>query len=216
MGTGQVVSIAKVHVAPRSNNTHGTGTSTGPPFALSSARFFLSFASSIHWSSELSNLTTFLLSIISSKLVFHVRSSWSTICPRKLSSTSGLYCAAVGKHDAKFLDEHLSRVALEAWLKTLMRPCARGPGASAIGGAGVGEGERELGSVAAGIMGYRCLAMRDGGKLVVAEYLLVLKVVCTSHGRLCLPDNTLGSARASVLPPDPAICFVVTLPLYHG
>jgi hypothetical protein len=31
-----------------------------------------------------------------------------------LSSTSGLYCAAVGKHDAKFLFEHFSSVALEA------------------------------------------------------------------------------------------------------
>jgi len=29
-------------------STHGTGVSTGPPFALSSARFFLSFASSMH------------------------------------------------------------------------------------------------------------------------------------------------------------------------
>jgi predicted ATP-dependent Lon-type protease len=29
-------------------DTYGTGVSTGPPFALSSARFFLSFASSIH------------------------------------------------------------------------------------------------------------------------------------------------------------------------
>lgn len=133
-------------------STYGTGVSTGPPFALSSARFFRSLASSIHWSRELSSLTTFLLSIISSKLLFHVRSSWSTIWPLRLSRTSGLYCAAVGKHEAKFLAEHLSRVAFEAWLKTLIRPCARGPGVSAMGRAGVGEGERELGFAAAGIM----------------------------------------------------------------
>jgi hypothetical protein len=135
-------------------DAYGTGVSTGPPFALASARFFLSFASSIHWSRELSSLTTFLRSMMSSKLVFHVRSSWSTICPRRLSSTSGLYCAAVGKHDAKFLDEHLSSVAFDAWLKTLIRPCARGPGASAMGGAGVGDGEREASFVAAGMITY--------------------------------------------------------------
>jgi hypothetical protein len=35
-----------------------------------------------------------------------------------------------------------------------MRPCARGPGASAMGGAGVGEGEREVGAVAPGMLGY--------------------------------------------------------------
>jgi hypothetical protein len=100
--------------------------------------------------------------MMSSKLVFHVRSSWSTICPRRLSSTSGLYCAAVGKHDAKFLDEHLSSVAFDAWLKTLIRPCARGPGVSAIGGAGVGDGERESGFVAAGMITYGCEAICDG------------------------------------------------------
>jgi hypothetical protein len=152
--TTALISIGVVRL--QRSRTHGTGISTGPPFALSSARFFLNFASSIHWSSELSSLTTFLLSMMSSKFVFHVRSNWSTIWPRRLSRTSGLYCAAVGKHDAKFIEEHLSSVALEAWLKTLIRPCARGPGASAMGGAGVGEGERELGSVAPGMLGYEC------------------------------------------------------------
>jgi hypothetical protein len=37
-------------------------------------------------------------------------------------------------------------------LKTLIRPCARGPGASAIGRAGVGDGERDSGFVAVGIV----------------------------------------------------------------
>jgi hypothetical protein len=61
----------------------------------------------------------------------------------------------------------LSSVALEAWLKTLMRPCARGPGASAMGGAGVGDGEREWGSVAACMLEYECRCMRDGGCAVI-------------------------------------------------
>ena len=33
-----------------------------------------------------------------------------------------------------------------------MKPCARGPGVSAMGGAGVGDGERESGIVAEGIL----------------------------------------------------------------
>jgi hypothetical protein len=52
-------------------------------------------------------------------------------------------------------------------LKTLMRPCARGPGASAMGGAGVGDGEREVVSVAPGIVDYECWSMRDGANSVV-------------------------------------------------
>jgi hypothetical protein len=56
-----------------------------------------------------------------------------------------------------------------------MRPCARGPGASAMGGAGVGDGDRELGSVAAGMVEYECWAMRDGKKFVVAIAVLVSK-----------------------------------------
>lgn len=71
---------------------------------------------------------------------------------RRFSRTSGLYCAAVGKHEAKFAGEHLSSVALTAWLKMLIKPCARGPGVSAMGGAGVGDGERESGCVAAGMV----------------------------------------------------------------
>lgn len=67
----------------------------------------------------------------------------------------------MGKHDAKLLDEHLSSVAFEAWLKTLMSPCARGPGVSAMGGAGVGDGEREVGSVALGMMLYEWGGMRE-------------------------------------------------------
>ena len=79
---------------------------------------------------------------------------------RSPSRVSGAYCAAVGKQDAKFLDEHLSSVALDAWLKTLIKPCARGPGVSATGGAGAGEGDREGGCVAVGMAGYECC---DGG-----------------------------------------------------
>ncbi len=67
----------------------------------------------------------------------------------------------MGKQAAKFLDEHLSSVALEAWLKTLIRPCARGPGVSAIGGAGAGEGDREGGFVAVGMVEYKCCG--EGG-----------------------------------------------------
>lgn len=54
-------------------------------------------------------------------------------------------------------------------MKTLMRPCARGPGASAIGGAGVGDGDREFGSVAAGMMRYECYNMRDSMRPVVTK-----------------------------------------------
>lgn len=136
--------------------TYGTGASTGPPLALASARFFLSFASSMHCSSSLTSLTTCRFFKISSKLTLHVRSSWSTIWLRRPSRVSGAYCAAVGKHDAKFSAEHLSSVAFEALLKTLIRPCARGPGASATGGAGAGDGDREGGFVAVGMVEYEC------------------------------------------------------------
>lgn len=141
--------------SPRSmvRATHGMGVSTGPPFALVSARFFLSFASSMHLSSELTDFTTSRLAMMPSNWAFHVRSSCSTICCRRLSKVSGLYCAAVGKHDAKFLAEHFSKVLSTVALKMFMKPCARGPGVSAMGGARVGEGERESGLVAEGILG---------------------------------------------------------------
>lgn len=132
-------------------STHGIGVSTDPPFASNSARFFLNLASSMHWSSELRSRTTSRRAMMSSKFNFQVRSSWSTIWLRKFSSTSGLYCAAVGKQEAKLADEHFSSVAFTAWLKILMRPCARGPGVAAMGGAGVGDGEREAGCVVAGM-----------------------------------------------------------------
>jgi hypothetical protein len=51
------------------------------------------------------------------------------------------------------LGEHLSSVDFTAPSKTFKRPVARGPGVSAMGGAGVGEGERESGFVADGILG---------------------------------------------------------------
>ena len=41
-------------------------------------------------------------------------------------------------------------------LKTLIRPWARGPGASATGGADTGDGDREGGIVAVGMVGYEC------------------------------------------------------------
>jgi hypothetical protein len=140
----------------RRSHTYGTGMSTGAPSVLSSARFFLVFASSMHSSSSLTSLITSRFFKISSKLTFHVRSSWSTIWLRRPSRVSGAYCAAVGKQDAKFADEHLSSVALEALLKTLIRPWARGPGASATGGAGAGDGDREGGFVAVGMVEYEC------------------------------------------------------------
>jgi len=68
----------------------------------------------------------------------------------------------------------------------LMRPCARGPGASAMGGAGVGDGERELGSVAEGMMGYECCAMYDGRKPRVARDLVVLEATGTWHASPCV------------------------------
>jgi F0F1-type ATP synthase beta subunit len=58
----------------------------------------------------------------------------------------------VGKHEAKLLGEHLSSVDFTAPSKTFSRPAARGPGVSAIGGAGVGDGERESAFVAEGIL----------------------------------------------------------------
>lgn len=57
----------------------------------------------------------------------------------------------VGKQEAKLSGEHLSSVDFTAPSKTFKRPAARGPGVSAMGGAGVGDGERESGFVAEGI-----------------------------------------------------------------
>lgn len=68
-----------------------------------------------------------------------------------LSRASGVYCAMVGKHDEKLAGEHLSSVDFTAPSKTLSRPVARGPGVSAMGGAGVGEGDRDSGFVAEGM-----------------------------------------------------------------
>jgi hypothetical protein len=65
-------------------------------------------------------------------------------------------------------------------LKTLIRPCARGPGASAMGGAGVGDGEREEGSVAAGMMKYECYEMRDSARPVAAQDVPVLDKACAN------------------------------------
>jgi hypothetical protein len=83
-------------------------------------------------------------------------------------------------------------------LKTLMRPWARGPGASAIGGAGVGDGERDAGSIAPGMMRYECWNMRDS-----TESSAPTKVACTAPvlpmRSLCLLTDALKLARASAL-----------------
>jgi hypothetical protein len=56
----------------------------------------------------------------------------------------------------------------------LMRPCARGPGASAIGGAGVGDGERDLSSVAECMLKYDRWRLRSGGYIVILRYAIVV------------------------------------------
>lgn len=48
-----------------------------------------------------------------------------------------------------------------------------------MGGAGVGDGEREVGSVAPGIVDYECWSMRDSANSVVVEDLLGMEVACT-------------------------------------
>ena len=48
-----------------------------------------------------------------------------------------------------------------------------------MGGAGVGDGEREVVSVAPGIVDYECWSMRDGANSVVVEDLLGMDVVRT-------------------------------------
>lgn len=58
----------------------------------------------------------------------------------------------VGKHEAKLSAEHLSSVDFTAPSKTFRSPAARGPGVSAIGGAWGGDGERDSGFVAEGIL----------------------------------------------------------------
>lgn len=78
-----------------------------------------------------------------------------------------------------------------------MRPCARGPGASAMGGAGVGDGEREGGSVALGIMLYECGGMHDGTKSEVAKYLFVVKVGCARMSRVFTFVKALHRLRSS-------------------
>jgi hypothetical protein len=77
-----------------------------------------------------------------------------------------------------------------------MRPCARGPGASAIGGAGVGDGEREVGSIAPGMMGYECWEYARQYK--VCSYKGGTHSACSAHC-LCLLTDALKLARASAL-----------------
>jgi hypothetical protein len=72
-----------------------------------------------------------------------VKSLWN------ISSVCGLYCAGVGKHDAKFAYEHLFRVASRAFANAVCSAVARAPGVASSASTGSGEGGGEAASGAA-------------------------------------------------------------------
>lgn len=124
-----------------------------------------------------------------SKLSRHVLSNWSTNCVRKLLNNSGLYCAIVGKQAAKLFGEHLSSVDLTALSKILIRPAARGPGVSAIGGAGGGEGEWESRCVTEGM-----LSIKMGNKRKLRHRMLMIDALGVDVvAWLFTPERAKGS-----------------------